>query len=92
MKETKGIGILMLGFGIGLFLGLLITPDYTEKEVTVEVEKFVEVPSSNQTIYSYCARQVSIALYSSWDGDPKVGTTPENTQEFIDNCYNKLKN
>ena len=87
--EMKGIPVILI-FVLGVSIGYFGAPR-TVKEVIVEIEKIVEIPSSNQKTYSYCTMKARGTLYSSWSGKPEEGTTPKNTQTFIDDCYNKLK-
>jgi hypothetical protein len=72
-------------------LAYWIAPEERIVEQVVEVEKVIEIPVTNQDIYFSCSNQARVTLYSTWNGEPKVGTTPENTRVFIDDCFNKLK-
>jgi regulator of protease activity HflC (stomatin/prohibitin superfamily) len=92
-NETIAKGILViLVFIAGLLSGWFVWPEEKIIERVTEVEKVVELPATHQNIYQFCAADARRTLYSEWDGDPKEGTTPQSTKEFIDECFSKLTN
>ena len=86
---AKGI-VTILVFALGFALGFWIAPEERIVENTVEVEKVIEIPATNQDVYDHCTLQARRVLYTSMREDPKDGVTPQNTQDFIDDCFDKL--
>jgi len=90
-NKTTAKGIVIIIVSIFFFtIGYRVAPETITVEKTIEVEKIVKEPATHQDVYAYCANQARGTLYSTWDGQPREGTTVRNTQDFIDDCFTKL--